>query len=217
MGLPETGGITPQLEKLMLLPRCGCPDILPQRLEAKWRKRELHWHVQSYVSGLSQQDQDDLLALAFKSWSDVADLKFTQRQGPAGADLLLSTGRGRGQGFDGPFGVLAWAEMPSGSDRPLQMRFDLDERWVRGLNDPGIPYLATAIHEIGHLLGLDHSRLQTAIMYASLMRFDRPQARDDIPRIQSLYGPPTAPVPPPPPPGRYSITLTSEAPIQVQP
>ena len=48
------------------------------------------------------------------------------------------------------------------------------------------------MHEIGHSLGLEHTNVRGAIMFPSYEGY-RPEldlARDDIERIQALYGPP---------------------------
>ena len=207
-----------QLERMMDLPRCGVSDVLHLNTEeARWRKNRLNYFVQSYVSGISQSDQNDLIALAWRQWADVADLGFTQTNDPGQADLLISTGRGASYGFDGPSGTLAWAQLPPGGDQQLLMRFDLDERWIREANQPGILFLNVACHEFGHMLGLDHSRNKSALMapYYSA-GITKPQSNDDIPRIQALYGKPTAPQPPKPPePTMYRLVVESTSPMNV--
>lgn len=56
-----------------------------------------------------------------------------------------------------------------------------------------------ALHELGHVLGLGHSNLSSAIMYAYITNTDALTA-DDIAGVQSLYGGPSAsPTPTPTP------------------
>lgn len=201
-GLPKTGRLDPATVELMSRPRCGCKDI--QRLvapeEARWRKTTLNYYVEKYVNGLSVQDQDDIIRLAWNQWQDVANVKTVQVISRAGADIIISTGSGPTDDFDGPSGTLAWAYMPTGMDGQLLMRFDLSERWVKDTPNAGILMLNVACHEFGHLLGLDHSRVQSALMapYYS-PNITKPQSNDDIPRIQALYGA-VAPTPQPPQP-----------------
>lgn len=181
--------------------RCGVSDELRSSLDARWRKKSLTYHVSAYVPGLAQSAQDDLLDAAFQSWMDVADLTITRTPGRDKADLIIATGRGGRAGFDGKGGTLAWAQLPPGDDRQLLMRFDTDEDWTEQL------FRAVAAHEFGHLLGLDHSRHKTALMfpYASL-RIWTPQEVDDIPRIRTYYGAPPVVPPPPPSPGIVEMT-----------
>lgn len=198
-GLPDEGLSTDTLIKLSE-PRCGVSDALRVGAEeARWRKSNLKYFVASYVNGLSRADQDDLLRLAWNDWQAVCGIQLTPADSQQSADIVISTGRGGGQGFDGPSGTLAWAYLPNGQDRQLLMRFDLDERWVKDNPQGGILLRNVACHEFGHLLGLEHSRVSGALMapfYSA--RIVSPQANDDIPRIQALYGPVTVPPPPPP-------------------
>ena len=47
---------------------------------------------------------------------------------------------------------------------------------------------SVAAHEIGHLLGLDHSNDEDALMYPYINNALKPRD-DDITKIQKLYGP----------------------------
>ena len=98
--------------------------------------------------------------------------------------------------FDGPGGVL-------GRGGNGFVVFDVAERWatdaaaVSDLDDPSTYYRGqpvidlyyTALHEIGHTLGLDHSRKFNEVMSP----FYTPSLTDlqpgDVERIQALYGP----------------------------
>jgi hypothetical protein len=209
MGLPQTGRLDEATLEMMRRPRCGFPDVLPlAALEARWRKNRLNYFVEGYVNGISKADQEDLLRMAWKSWEDVADLRLYPVVSKSAADIVISTGQGRGQNFDGPSGTLAWAELPPGDDRPLLMRFDLGEPWVK--DGQGIRYLNVACHEFGHLLGLDHSRNPQALMAPYYSPAVSKPLQDDVGRIQALYGrPATVPVPPPipTPPGGIPVDL----------
>lgn len=207
--LPEGDALDGPVLRAMQAPRCGLPDHRLATEEARWRKRDLTYAVTGYVGGLSRGDVDDLLELAWRDWTAVCDLR-VKRVLSGSADVQVATGRSAAQGFDGPQGTLAWAQLPQGDDRPLLMRFDLDETWTRAATDRGILFRNVACHEFGHLLGLDHSSVRTALMapYYS-PGVVRPQPNDDVQRAQALYGPPQAPTPPPAPtPGRVRITLS---------
>jgi hypothetical protein len=211
MGLPQTGELDEATLAKMKQPRCGVADVLPfKALEARWRKNRLNYFVEGYVSGLSKADQEDLLRMAWKSWEDVADLRLYPVVSKSAADIVISTGQGRNQNFDGPSGTLAWAELPPGDDRPLLMRFDLGEAWVK--DGQGIRFLNVACHEFGHLLGLDHSRNPQALMAPYYSPAVSRPLQDDIGRIQALYGMPASvptpiPVPTPLPPGGNPVDL----------
>jgi len=209
IGVEVTGNLDAQVVRAMkTMPRCGCRDynlISPFAFgnAPKWGPGVIKYFIQRYVTGLSTNDQDDLLRMAFQSWADVADLAFERTTQQSGANIVISTGRGSADNFDGPSGTLAWAYLPpqAGFRGQLLMRFDIDETWIANKNDRGILYLNVAAHEFGHLLGLDHSKNSKALMapyYSAAIA--KPQQNDDVKRIQALYGAPTTPPPPPPPP-----------------
>lgn len=215
-GLPQTGELDPQTVKAMHWPRCGCPDYMRASAVrgSKWGPKQLTYFVEQYIPGLPKKDQDDILDLAYQQWEDNCDLKITRVASKSSANMIISTGTGKPDNFDGPGGTLAWAYLPPNSNYngQLLMRFDLGETWVMNSKDRGILLLNVACHEFGHFLGLEHSSVQRALMapyYA--VGVTKPQDNDDIPRIQKLYGSPTTKPTGPPKPspgGLHSVTIT---------
>lgn len=227
-GLKVNGKLDNQTIRAMHWPRCGCPDYKMMKSEAqasKWGPKQLTYYVEKYVNGVSKADQDDILDLAFQQWEDHCELNISRVTSNNKANMILSTGSGRADNFDGPGGTLAWAYLPPNNNYngQLLMRFDLGETWITNPRDRGILLLNVACHEFGHLLGLDHSKVQRALMapYYSA-GITKPQDSDDIPRIQSLYGIRTSPVPggptqpPPPENDKHTITITNISLDQVQ-
>ena len=223
-GLPATGHLDAKSVRAMEAQRCGMPDLVredqPAGVEymkvkafaeanlARWTKTGLTYYVDSYVGGLPQTAQDGIIAAAFADWTAVCNLGVTRASTPQ-ADIIIQADRGNRSNFDGPGGVLAWAYLPDGRDNQLLMKFDLDETWTADPAARGVLMKNVATHEIGHLLGLDHSRVQAALMapyYA--VGVGTPQANDDIPRIQARYGTRQGPPQPPPPPPAAGRTLT---------
>lgn len=221
LGVKQTGIIDYKLVKLMEhTPRCGLPDyaVSDGPMASKWGLNELTYFIETYVSGLSKTDQDQIIANAFGSWGAVANLKFTRVNTSGKANFVISTGRGRGQGFDGPGNTLAWAYLPSGNNFRGQLlsRFDLDETWINDRSKRGILMENVACHEFGHLLGLDHSRVSSALMAPYYNpNIPKPVDNDDVRRIVALYGRPATPAPPPPAPpstpttpkDKYTVTI----------
>lgn len=120
--------------------------------------------------------------------------------------------------FDGPRGTLAHAFEP-GEDIGGDVHFDEDEVWRMGRRKPGndveesaragvisgagrsagrdtpsvsgYNLFTVAAHELGHSLGLSHSKDPSALMYpsyrySSMAQYTLP--RDDALAIQALYG-----------------------------
>lgn len=205
-GIPDSA-TAEAVESTMRLPRCGLPDHALTTAENRWRKRDLKVYVESYVTALSRGDQDDLLDGCLKVWPSVCNLTMQRVLTRSIADVVIGAGRGRSSGFDGPQGVLAWAELPPGDDRQLRLMLDLDERWISTATQAGILYKNVVNHELGHIVGLDHSRGLMAPYYAAGIAV--PQQDDDIPRAQALYGAPVNP----PAPTSQRIVLEFQGPI----
>ena len=211
IGLKKDGVPGPKTLSLVNTPRCGCPDFenldgtrQPVSSINYWEGYELTYYIKSRDTDMSASDWDAEKAAAFNAWEKVANLKFVRVNRENEANLILDTGYGRRDGFDGPGGTLAWAYLPP---RPkysgqLLTKDDRGESWITRANrGRGIVMAAVGCHEIGHLLGLGHSRVNSALMAPYYNRsIWVPQRNDDIPRIQRLYGKPIVPQPPEPEP-----------------
>lgn len=191
-GLLATGLLDPVTVASFEQARCSVRDDLLME-EARREKIDLTYCIESYVDGIEQVAQEAVVADAFASWARVSRPTFKRVANPAQADLLITAGH-----IDGPGGgVLGWAEVGG-----RLTKFEKNQNWTVAL------YRAMVTHEFGHLLGLTHSQMRTALMYAMANpQIWTPQEQDDIPRIVTYYGPPTgAPVPGmPPTPGTPPI------------
>lgn len=211
----HTDTLDRQTMRLMMAPRCGHPDIttnpnldfIKQELNVqefaannlnRWRKTGITYRIADYLSNLGKSTQDQAAAQAFQNWADICNLNVRVAGPNQTPDIIIRKGRGQGSQFDGPSGVLAWALLPDGSDNQLEIRFDQDETWVTVVRNQGdILYYNVLGHEGGHALGLTHSQVSSAFMapYYS-PQIATPQQNDDIPRMQTRYGPRTTPTVP---------------------
>lgn len=112
--------------------------------------------------------------------------KFSQTQDYTNADITVSfeTGdHGDGFPFDGLGRTIAHASAPGDG----RFHYDTDEPWAVGATKDAFDLETVALHEIGHFLGLDHSSVEGAIMYAYI---DRGATKglhgDDIQGIKAL-------------------------------
>ncbi|XP_006053126.1 matrilysin isoform X2 [Bubalus bubalis] len=188
--LPITGILSPRIIEIMEKPRCGVPDVAEFSLfpnHPKWTSKVVTYRIMSYTSDLPHTTVNQLVAKAFKIWSEAIPLTFKRvRWGTA--DIMIGFAR-RAHGdpypFDGPGATLAHAFAP-GPGLGGDAHFDEDERWTDGVN-----FLYVATHELGHSLGLSHSSDPNAVMYPTYSKEDSKNfklSQDDINGIQLLYG-----------------------------
>ena len=208
-GKTEDGKLGQATLRAMQYPRCGCPDIVDHKngrhkrylklmkfrdtQKARWMKEGLQYYVRGYVHDhdLGKTAQDAVVDKAWQAWMKVANLCITRTGSEKHADLIIDVGQGTQDDFDGPAGTLAWSYMPDGSDKQLVMRFDIEEKWIDDPQDRGVLMFNVATHEFGHMLGLEHSKCQQALMAPFYNEsVGVPQQYDDINRIQELYGAP---------------------------
>jgi hypothetical protein len=223
-GLKQDGDVGPITNRAMSLFRCGHTDAKMIRVagttDCKWQKSSLgYYYSDNFKFGnLSAKVSRDVITQAFALWQSYGGLTFYKAKTRSVADIVIDAGSGPKYGFDGIGNVLAWAYMPCDPrDVQLQMMFDLAEPWTISPQGSGIYVLAVVMHEIGHLLGLDHDEMEGALMAAYYnAAVWKPTARD-LARYRSIYGfsvpePPEEPPAPPPtnPPagGTYRIAGT---------
>lgn len=172
---------------------CGVPHsylslMAQEYIRPQWSKTSLTWSVAGNLPGLTLEMLNTIYAEAWEAWVAVCGIT-AARILIQGADVNKTTGR-----IDGPGGVLAWSELPSGDDRPLTQRYDNSESWDQNF------LRVVASHEIGHALGLPHLARGNLMQPTYDPTITKPQA-GDIAEIQRRYGPPkTRPVPEPAPP-----------------
>jgi peptidoglycan hydrolase-like protein with peptidoglycan-binding domain len=191
-GLKVTGKLDKATHDLMSRPRCGFPDTADFVLEGrKWNKTALTYSYSSFTPDLSQAQVRNALSQAFNLWAAVTPLTFTEVA--AGADIVIrfvGGNHGDGSSFDGPSGVLAHAFYPPPNAGALagDVHFDEAETWTVNLPPSGIDLVTVAGHEIGHALGLAHSNVNGALMFAFYGGAHRKLENDDVAGIQAIYG-----------------------------
>lgn len=203
--LPVTGRIDVQTLKLLSRKRCGCADI-PLELAVAfilgsegnesedlftfqinsqpWPRYDLTYAVYNNTPDLG--NEVDLIDAAFQVWANVSPLRFTRVADRAASDLELGweTGRHGDFDFDGVGRVLAHGFYPEDG----RIHFDEAETWVDwSASHDGEDLLNVSIHEIGHALGLGHSRTRDSIMFPFVQDGRHHLSEEDIRAILSLY------------------------------
>ena len=164
----------------------------------KWASHTISWSfgAKSYASQplaftsfITSNIYQNVIRAAFARWASVANLNFVEAADSQAVDIRFGY-----EHIDGPYNILAetsWSSSGGHFSPDADIIFDLDETYSTGANPAlsgGVTFYATALHEIGHALGLDHYNLGPAIMnaYASASVNDLQQS--DIDGIRALYG-----------------------------
>ncbi|CAI9109665.1 OLC1v1009527C1 [Oldenlandia corymbosa var. corymbosa] len=147
------------------------------------------------IPSVSLADMRLIFQRSFGRWAAVIPVTFVETSNVNHSDIKIGFyfgNHGDETVFDGLGGIVAHSYGP-----PIGLlHLDGDELWVVNQKQPKFG-LATdlesvAVHEIGHLLGLAHSTVESAIMYPneSPYTFTRKVdlTKDDIDGIQQLYG-----------------------------
>ena len=200
-GLEVTGVLDETTLNLMKQPRCGFPDQPVTGDDGavatfvaqgnKWTSNNVTYRFDNYTPDLSQADQRAAIRGAYDRWSAVTPLMFTETN--SGGDMRISWqsgDHGDGSPFDGASGILAhcFYPPPNGGDIAGDAHFDEAETWSVNTPPSGIDLATVALHELGHGLGLAHSTVSSAVMYAYYGGPRRELTDDDIQGIQSIYG-----------------------------
>ncbi|XP_051882281.1 matrix metalloproteinase-20-like [Pristis pectinata] len=192
-GLQVTGKLDPETMEVMTEPRCGLPDLASYSLypgRPRWNKAFVTYSVVNYVPQLSYFEIEYAIWRAVNIWQKVIPLNLV-RVYNIEADIMISFEprvHGDNFPFDGRGGTLAHAFSPAGGIGG-DIHFDQEENWTLRRN--GVNLFQVAAHELGHALGLAHSRYRSAVMYPTYLKRSSNRfslSVDDIRAIQNLYG-----------------------------
>jgi len=130
-------------------------------------------------------DATGLIAKAFGAWAAVANLQFERVEDSRSVDIRFGMAP-----VDGVYDVVAYASTVSQGPLALysDIVFDSDEPFSVNGAGPAVNFYITALHEIGHALGLGHENDVLAVMNSILNDNLTGLMADDIAGIQDLYG-----------------------------
>ena len=160
-----------------------------------WDHRVLTYWFSNGTNDITGNDERIVKRSAMDIWQNQTDMRFLEVGDSVDADIIImwATGdHGDGYPFDGIGGTLAHGFYPPpNGDYAGDVHFDDAETWTtatRSNSDQPIDLLTIAAHEPGHSLGLAHSSVSSALMYAYYSGSHRYLDQDDINGIRSIYG-----------------------------
>jgi hypothetical protein len=196
---------------------CGTPDALGAEQVCKWPQREVTWNIAHSLPGISDSDFKAAVEWGAGQWNANSGLRLRYAANLRTANIRLTVAN-----LGGPGGVLADQELPCGAsaNTSLRGRYDRSELWHAGelpVPDGYVPLRLTALHELGHGVGLPHHAPggDPAVMDPNLNTALTALQPWDIDQARLRYG---APVDPPPDNGgrEWRVTEQSDSVIQLQ-
>jgi hypothetical protein len=128
--------------------------------------QQIAWYHSTKLAlpGMSANQTKGVIAAAFEIAQVFVGRKFYRTTKQDRAKIVLQLGKA--EEFDGPGGILAWADVVSLRDPAASLiEFDPGESWQRYLKDASaINALNVICHEVGHSLGFGHSRAKNGLM-----------------------------------------------------
>lgn len=156
---------------------------------SKWNKTNLTYYINNTASSLTATQRETAIDNAFDTWASNTVLTFTQVYNESNADLKISWKTEANHGDDMPFGPLTLAHAfyppPAGGSYAGELHFN--DAWIFNVNGTEPDLESTALHEIGHLIGLNHSDNVDAIMQ-KLVYYRRSLHIEDCMAAWDMYG-----------------------------
>ncbi|RZC91486.1 hypothetical protein C5167_027549 [Papaver somniferum] len=211
LGLPTTGRLDSATLSQVMSPRCGVPDQnddhnkLHATKHYSFLKGRPSWnhsivplmlnyalspeHIIGYIN---ISDIRVALERAFSTWSSAIPVDFTETQDYEHANITIGFYYGD-HGDGDPFDPTV-LEHATGPGPDAHLHFNAALTWAIDFSSEksknAYDLESTAVHEIGHLLGLDHSKISQAIRwpYGGAREKHVHLSLDDVNGAQALYG-----------------------------
>lgn len=183
------GLLGPATAEVIAKPRCGMPDYMARKEEARFPESCVNnLTVSFFFDVINSTMARAAIQGALKAWSDAIEMGFELLDEFTRESHIWAT--------DSPLrgSTLAWSMLTQGrcTDR-IEQRYNTRVQWT-------LAYLTRVnLHEDGHAFGMGHINSRAAVMNPSITKHTTPQPLD-IEYMQRLgYTKRTTPKPPPPP------------------
>jgi hypothetical protein len=195
--LEPTGRADSLTMEVLTQPRCGMADqrVRFQAKRCAWGKQELTYTFTNTSQDLPALDASKAVERAFHTWEGLGMITFREVSVGELADVEVRWTTAAENDFLLSGDVVAHADYPPGCDQvvssgPKPIHFeDSDHFWADGKVLEAFDIETVALHEIGHILGLDHSPNRNDAMYPLLVPdlIKRDLTKQDEKEFFSLY------------------------------
>ncbi len=203
--LERTGMLDDATRAQMQESRCGMPDAdaLGFSTRCAWDRRTLSYAFDNGTGDIAGTGEQDAVRAAFATWTAaVPSLQFREVSLVQSPDIRIDFRNAADPDRSMVGTVLAHADFPPGCSiiaetLPKPLHYDDSEHtWCVGAVAGQFDVETVALHEIGHLLGLQHTSVGGAVMFPSVTSggTNRVLQQDDLDGIRSLYPPTWRPI-----------------------
>lgn len=198
-GLTPTGLFDEDTREMMSRPRCALadrPDAGPAfTIACAWNKNALTYAFDAGTADIAGDTERAAIRTAFATWSAAVQISFREVGTGDSPDIRIGWTNANCGDADMSGGTLAHADYPSGCGfygnaipRPLHIN-DQQYTWCIGAVAGQYDVETVALHEIGHIVGLQHSTIAAAVMFPTIGdgRTNRALNPDDLEGVRRLY------------------------------
>ncbi|ARE78322.1 matrixin family metalloprotease [Streptomyces sp. NPDC059558] len=181
----------------MTTARCAMPDPLGIEWDKNcpWDRTDLTYAFDSGTSDTPGDSEFVAVRSAFETWEIHTPPSFYEVHPTDSPDIMVGWRPTRDPDYDMTGKTVAHADFPPDCELldpglPQPLHFDNGEQfWAIGAQPGAHDVESVALHEIGHIIGLEHSTEPNAVMFSTLSSntLRRKLTQDDITGAEDLY------------------------------
>jgi hypothetical protein len=202
-GLAETGEFDEPTRDQMAMPRCALPDfhsgVVADIVRCAWDKNNLTYAFGQGTNQIPGDGEFQAVRNAFATWQAVIPVTFTEVAAGANPDVLVEWRPAADSDYNMVGDIDAHSAFPprcndiapTSPTKPLHFD-DTETRWRTAQEFAAKDVESIALHEIGHILGIEHNTEiggRHTVMWPTLEtnKLKRVLTTSDILRARCLY------------------------------